>query len=312
MGAQLTISSIAERTGLTTHTIRAWERRYDALSPERTATNRRLYTEDHVDRLLSIKAALDAGYKIGQIAGLGTAEIRDLGGLKRISAEEPSAPLEVNSTSPAGADGPAYIECVDAISRLDARRLETALARAASTYGVWQLLLGVVLPLIDHIEQEWVEKRLSVAQEHMASAVIRARLEAVRSSLIAPINAPRMIVTTPSKQRHELGALIVAIVASLQSWHVTYLGPDMPSEDIIQAVRLNGAQGLGLSLVYPLDDEAIRGELRQIRAGLPPDFLIFAGGRATSSYEDTLAEIRAYVITDLVEFADSLKSLRTL
>ena len=65
-----TIKFVAIHTGISPHTIRAWERRYSALSPDRTATNRRLYSTTDIEKLSLLQRAVQAGHSIGQIANL--------------------------------------------------------------------------------------------------------------------------------------------------------------------------------------------------------------------------------------------------
>jgi len=64
------IQVAARRSGLTSDVIRAWERRYRAVEPGRSATNRRLYSDDDVERLLLLGQVTRAGRRIGDVAGL--------------------------------------------------------------------------------------------------------------------------------------------------------------------------------------------------------------------------------------------------
>ena len=81
------IRVVARRTGLTSHVIRVWEKRYGAVSPLRTPTNRRLYSDRDVERLQLLHRAILAGHSIGQIAQLPNERLRAL-----VAADEMSAP----------------------------------------------------------------------------------------------------------------------------------------------------------------------------------------------------------------------------
>ena len=70
------IRYVSQRTGLTPHVIRAWEKRYNAVVPDRSAKNRRLYCEEDVERLKLLKAAKDAGHTISQLAQLGLEDLK--------------------------------------------------------------------------------------------------------------------------------------------------------------------------------------------------------------------------------------------
>jgi methanogenic corrinoid protein MtbC1 len=107
------------------------------------------------------------------------------------------------------------------------------------------------------------------------------------------------LLTTPQNQFHEIGALMVSMVAAMDAWNVTYLGPNLPAEEIANAVLRTGSRAVGLSIVFPHDDPGISEQLvllrRLIGAGVP----IIVGGRATASYAHALEAINAVVCVDL-------------
>ena len=79
MAASFSIQAVAERTGLTPHVIRAWERRYRAIEPERSAGKQRLYSEAEIERLAMLQpGGAQRGHSIGKIAALSTEELRAL------------------------------------------------------------------------------------------------------------------------------------------------------------------------------------------------------------------------------------------
>lgn len=69
------IGAVVSRTGLTAPGIRIWEKRYGAVAPERTESNRRLYRAEDVERLVLLKKLTDRGHAISTIANLGLAEL---------------------------------------------------------------------------------------------------------------------------------------------------------------------------------------------------------------------------------------------
>lgn len=295
MDVAYTIGTLASQTGLSQHTIRAWERRYEALSPGRTGTNRRIYVAGDIERLSLLKRIVESGHSIGQVAHLPTEQLRALA--------EASRPKGFVAENPLGDIPKKHLAaCREALERLDPERLEGSLIRASAVLGVAGLLDDVVIPLLANIEDGWLDGSIRISQEHMASAVLRSFLDQLRRSMPGPDNAPRLIVTTPRDQHHELGALIVAIVAAMQSWRVTYLGPNLPTKEIGDAVRISGADAIALSLVYPVDDPSLGSELRELREAIGPTIPIFVGGRAAGHFADVLDEIGARTCPDLATF----------
>lgn len=71
------IGAVVSRTGLTAPGIRMWEKRYAAVTPERTESNRRLYRAEDVERLVLMKRLTDRGHAISTIANLSLPELED-------------------------------------------------------------------------------------------------------------------------------------------------------------------------------------------------------------------------------------------
>ncbi len=90
------IATVATLTGLDPHTIRAWERRYGAVKPNRTASGRRVYDDEAVERLQLLKALIDCGDSIGSLAAKSDETLRKrlhkLAGLAESDPRE-SAPM---------------------------------------------------------------------------------------------------------------------------------------------------------------------------------------------------------------------------
>ena len=294
-----TIGTLAKLTGLSPHTIRAWERRYNALSPDRSITNRRLYQTEDLERLTALQRVVEAGHSIGQVANLSTERLRSLDA-QRSTVATPVRQDEVI----VGERNPFLEAAQNAVLRLDPEGLEDSLIRGHASLGIFGLLEGVVVPLISDIETRWVNGTLSISHEHMASAVLRSFLDQVRKSMPGSQTAPRLIVTTPQNQIHEIGALMVAIVAATQGWRVTYLGPNLPSDEIAHAANQLSARAVALSLVFPTDDPLLPAELKRLRQNLRSDVQLIVGGRATHFYMNALKENHAIVLSDLTSAKD--------
>lgn len=291
------IQVVTRRTGLSPDLLRTWERRYGAIRPGRTQGGHRLYSDADIERLQALKAARDAGRSISQVADLSPADLdaivrEDRGGLEAAQkAAASSRRREVELL---------LQNAIAAVERLDSISLETTLSKALVALPPQELVTELVAPFMRRIGQLWFEQRLNPAQEHFASASVRSTLSRVISAIQATSpGAPRIVVGTPSGQRHEIGAMLVAAVAAAQGWHVTYLGPDLPPEPMADAARITDSKLVAVSLVFPENDPAVHEQLRRLRSILPADTQIVAGGRSVENYRATLAEIDALVGTDI-------------
>jgi DNA-binding transcriptional MerR regulator/methylmalonyl-CoA mutase cobalamin-binding subunit len=173
------------------------------------------------------------------------------------------------------------------IARLDdavLAKLEQDLQRAAVGLSGPVLIGEVVLPLVERIGDLWQSGDLRIAQEHVATGEIRYFLSGLLHRQRVREGAPQLVVATPCGQAHELGALLVAVVAASLGWKVTYLGADLPAEEIAAVASSARAQGVALSLVYPAGDPAVAGELTRLRSFLPDSAAILLGGRAAAGY----------------------------
>jgi DNA-binding transcriptional MerR regulator/methylmalonyl-CoA mutase cobalamin-binding subunit len=304
-----TMKVVARRTGLSPHVIRIWEKRYGAVAPGRTETRRRLYTEADIARLVLLRQATLLGHSISRIATLPTEQLRALVNAEAATAPslppQPSAPPDtVPAPSPLDA-------CLDAVQRLDAVALETTLMRARVILSHTAFLETIIVPLMQAIGDLWYQGALRIMHEHFTSAVVRTLLGGLHLAPDLADTAPHLIVTTPAGQLHEIGALCVASMASVDGWRVTYLGPNLPTEDIAAAVQQDHARAIGLSIIYPPDDPHLPQELGKLRRYLPPEVTIFVGGLSSASYRESLDRLGVVHPRDLQEFRRYLEALRT-
>lgn len=315
------IKVVVRRTGLSPHVIRVWEKRYRAVEPMRTATNRRRYSDADIERLLLLQRATHTGRSIGQIAHLTTERLRDLV-REDETASSPSAASVAPSVSTDAATesaeegaeaSEAHVEdCLEAIRQLDGASLEHILMQARVALSQPMFLEHVVVPLMETIGDLWRNGTLRIVHEHLASTVVRTMLGGLSTSASLSAIAPKMVVTTPTGQLHEIGALIVASTAELDGWQVIYLGVNLPAEEIAAAVQHHGAKVAALSVVHPADDPRLADELLKLRRYLSNDIEILVGGRGSHGYQAVLDTIEATQIHELPALRNHLETLRAL
>jgi DNA-binding transcriptional MerR regulator/methylmalonyl-CoA mutase cobalamin-binding subunit len=307
------IGVAARRTGLKPDLIRAWERRYGAVEPGRSDTRRRFYSDADIERLLLLRRVVGTGRGISQVAGLSNEELEAL-----IQQE----PQPVPAYSPPAASSPggdslddlaeAFLtRCLVAAQHLDVRGLEMQLERASVAFSRTNLIEKLLAPLMHRIGDLWHQGALRPIHEHMASAVVRSFLGGLHGAYRPEVSAPHLVVTTPARQHHELGALIAAATAAGEGWQVTYLGPELPPEEIAAAALQKGARAVALSITYPPDDPILMDDLRRLRRLLDPDTALLVGGRASAAYSHALSEIGARRIDDLASLRRELQLLRS-
>lgn len=307
------IKLASQRSGLTAHVIRIWEKRYAAISPQRTASGRRQYSEGHIERLRLLGQSTRAGHSIGQIAHLSDEQLRSLveeGSKPAVSPSPTGAPAPLDTVGSSTSSEAIVERCMEAVQRLDSQALEGELRRAALQFDHNSLISHVIEPLMATIGQRWRDGSLRIASEHLASVVVRSFIDTIRSALRVPDDAPHLLVTTPLGQMHELGALFVATLAATEGWRTTYLGSNIAADDIAAAASQQRARVVALSIVYSIDAEVLAEQLHQLRERLGSGAIILAGGAGAAQCRAQLQRINAIYIDGFAQLRPTLSAIR--
>jgi DNA-binding transcriptional MerR regulator len=283
--ARYPIRAVSRLTGLGIDTLRAWERRYGAVKPLRDDRGR-LYSEDQVARLRLLQQAVAAGHHVGQIATLGDAELRRLALPGPAAAAAGGPPTAPHDASAFGA----------ALVKLDAAALDQELSRLASVLAPVELVKDVVLPAAREVGERW-RRPGGIAHEHLISATLRHLLGSFLRLYARRDPRVRLLFATPAGDRHELGILGAAMLAASQGLSVSYVGPDLPADEILHAVGTSGAHVLVLGLTLTEGSRQRDRELRAIVRRLPPPVELWTGGAGTARSADLLSR-RGLVLAD--------------
>jgi DNA-binding transcriptional MerR regulator/methylmalonyl-CoA mutase cobalamin-binding subunit len=299
--ARYRIGTAARLSGLSTHAIRVWERRYGALSPDRSEGGARLYSDDEVARLRLLKRAVDRGHPIGQIVALGAAELERLAGNQALSAPAASSQQPVTGE-------PLLDELLAAVQQFDALRAEQLLERARARHSARTLLRDVLSPLLQRVGEAWAEGKICVASEHVATALVRDYAGALLRQFPRDPDAETLVITTPAGELHEIGALLAAATAAMLGFGVLYLGPNLPAPEIALAAEGSGSKLVALSVVA-LTVELAALEITALGGVLPRDVGIVLGGDRAREIAQKL-DFRVRVLDDLDHFERFLSARR--
>ncbi|MFZ2170975.1 MAG: MerR family transcriptional regulator [Methylococcaceae bacterium] len=307
--AQYLISTVSKRSGVKSDLVRAWERRYQAVTPIRTAGGHRVYTDQDIARLKLLNQATSNGHSISQIAQLSLDDLKNL-----LKNETGAAPQALDTISYKTSDrihlAEDYIEkCYAAVLAFDAKSLESHFENAIVELGSEAFIEHLLTPLLTRIGDRWKTGELRPVHEHMTSAIIRSLTYILRNNNPCAADAPRMIVSTPIGQLHELGALLAAIMAELKGWQVTYLGANLPAEEIAAAVKYTNARAVTISLSFSTDDHVVAKELRRLKKLIGNNVALIVGGRAAADYKAVLDEVGVLNIQSYEHFRRLLDQL---
>ncbi len=219
----ISIGSLARRTGVPVDTLRAWERRYGVLRPERTDGGQRRYGDRDVERVLWLSARVAEGQRISDAVAA----------LNALEREDDEADARGGPTA-------ALASRLNIAARQgDGARVELELDRAFAALPMVQAMELVVFPALADLGRRWAEGERVVVAEHLLSAATERRLAARLSAARRP-RGPIGIVACPSGERHAVGALCLSVLMAQDGWRVSFLGADTPlveADAVAQARR---------------------------------------------------------------------------
>ena len=295
--ARYPIRAVSKLTGIGIDTLRAWERRYGAVTPTRDDRGR-MYTDADVARLRLLNGAVEQGHSIGRLAGLSNDQLRDL----CVDADAlPSAaptrrtPLETTAL-------------LTALREYDAVGLDQELSRLAAVLRPLDLLQDVLMPVLTQVGDDWHRGRTRIAHEHLMSSTMRNLLGAFLRLYARGETSVRLLFATPSGERHEIATLGAAMLAASAGLGVSYLGADLPAREIVDSVEPAGAQVLVLGLTTAAADKTRERELKTIVRELPEGVELWAGGRGAERHASMIRP-RGLILADYNTYQQELVRL---
>jgi MerR family transcriptional regulator, light-induced transcriptional regulator len=243
--ATLRIGELARRSGVSADLLRAWERRYALLEPTRTPSGYRLYSADDEARVRSMQAHLAQGLSAAEAARL----VRDA----PAPAPERAVPADLAAA------------LWSALDNFDDAGAQAAFDRLVATFSLETVAATAVLPYLRTLGDRWRDGDASVAQEHFATGLLRARLLGLARGWDRGAG-PRALLACPSGERHDLGLIILGLALHDRGWRVTFLGPDTPIKTLAAAADQLTPDVVVLSSLAPKPLAAAATEIAQLAA----------------------------------------------
>lgn len=282
------IQKAAELTGVSQELIRAWERRYGVVSPERTDAGYRLYSNQDVAVLKRLKALTDGGLSISQAARTVPELLRELATERELSASAET------SRDPSLVRW--QVEILAAAERLDQVRIDEVLDEALSALTPLAAFDALIVPVLHEIGERWHAGQLGVAQEHLATQALRTRVLSLLHG--APAGGTRhVVVACFPEEQHEIGALGAALRFRYAGFRVTFLGQCTPVSELGAVVARCRPVLVGVSAVTDEGRSAFEAAAAELRNIIPEDTLVLLGGRAALMHR-TVADRFGFRIFD--------------
>ena len=219
-----TIKAITNLTGLTAETLRAWERRYDCVTPERNQSGRRSYSQQDLEKLKLLAHLTRNGHAISKIACMSCEQLRQ---------------YQTTAVENSGSERQTLLnQLIDALRQYRIERCEQLLKRALLASEPLDYARDILLPALNQVGQLWHEEKINVAQEHMFSSCVKRIVLTMVNTMHHPSEQnPSILFATPAGEPHEFGILVACLLAASQQYTCYYLGVDLPAPDIVDACK---------------------------------------------------------------------------
>jgi len=293
------IKTAARLVDMNSHTIRAWERRYKALDPNRnTGNNRREYTVADIKRLGLLSRLVKSGHQISHIAALSN-DI--LSSMSSTAAE--SRPVILQST-----ESIILERCLNALRDYELVMIQTELESARQFLSTTQFLTGLAVPLVREVGMQVTSGQFNFAQEHAFSSILRSQLMQTLFNLRNAIavraftrkdqdHGLTICLATRDGDLHEFGILAAAILIAHHGHIPHYFGPNLPAHSLADAAAAVQADVVlvgNTAFEEPFVDKRQESYLYVLKAKLPSHCEIWWGGNNAikdPSLKDTMTPL---------------------
>lgn len=232
------ISQLAQFSGVKQHTIRIWEKRYNALTPTRSEGNTRYYSNNQLRRLLNIVSLMKFDYKISQLGSMPDDQLHKI----------------IENT--------AYTNLPEAVEYFvlhltraglsyDEIQFDKIFSHCILRYGMKETYLKIVYPMLERVGLMWSCNAMPPANEHFITNLFHQKiLTAIDSLPHAAQGSETWLLFLPEDEYHETGLLFAHYLIRFSGRRVIYLGASVPLESLPAAVKDAKAQQLLLFLVH--------------------------------------------------------------
>jgi DNA-binding transcriptional MerR regulator len=224
---EFSIKDLETFTGIKAHTIRIWEQRYGILSPERSDTNIRKYTDKDLKTLLNVSLLNNLGFKISRIASMNDSEIRETIGKCAKNEHSEKHYLHMLRIATINYDEHLFREVSD---------------QYIAERGMEMAIRSVFLPFLNEVGNLWLADSICPAQEHFVTALIRQKLFAAIDDLpMEPVGiGDPVVLYLPEHEIHEMSLIMLHFILRKKGKRSIFLGSGVPNEDLLQVQQRLG------------------------------------------------------------------------
>lgn len=288
----LTIGELSRRTGITTHTLRVWEKRYDSPKAIRLPSGHRRYLPKEIERLRAVARTIKLGFRASKVVGGTLEELHNLMGFE--SKRSSKVPSSTESGFLQDQNDLKINQWLDWIADFDEENLNYEMHREWGLLGPLSFITNLAAPLITQIGKKWECGNFTVAQEHFASEILSNFLGTRWRNQNERKSGKTAILATLPGENHLLGLQMCAVVMSTTNWKIVSLGLDTPEEDIAATVNQCGAPLLCISVSGWYGVSRAKPIIARLRKQLTQKVDVVVGGSGAPDNLDGITVIEVF------------------
>ncbi len=300
------IKAVEQATGLSSATLRAWERRYGVCAPQRSDSGYRLYSDRDIALLRWLKRRVDEGITISQAVAMlslraAPEPVENGNGGHRVSTDT----LQEHPTQ-ADLRRRLTLSLLD----FDEQNADVVLSESFALHGVETSCERIIVPVLVDLGERWHRGEISVVAEHFATHYLRRKLDGLVN--LTPIHAesPTIVVGCAPGDWHEIGLVLLSFYLRRHGYHVIYLGQNVPLEHLVGELERLRPVLLIMSAATPETARNLA-EVARVVASLPPPRPQFGyGGRAFNTQPELRSEVEGHFLGESA--VDAVERIRTL
>ena len=275
----ISIGELSRMTGITTHTLRMWEKRYGTPKAHRLPSGHRRYPKKDVPRLRAIVKALDSGYRASKVVTGTLEQLHSLMGLQPFieTASGLSNPEEAKLLAKES-----VIETwMKHVHDYDDDHLLNSFHSKWGSSGGLVFISDYVTPFLERIGNAWEEKELTISHEHFATECLVGFISEKWRQMNARKHGPSVLITTLPGDPYNLGTLMCSVVTSVTNLKIVYLGNDTPVKEIVRVANHHKPRVITLSISHSMSTEYTEDCLFKLRSEINKKSLIITGGKGS-------------------------------
>lgn len=288
--AEYKIKDLENLTGIKSHTIRIWEKRYHILTPNRTDTKIRMYSDDELTHLLTVSMLNRNGLKISKIAKLSQEDMNKL-----------LWDIKVNKGPENSMD-----KLILALVSLDENLFKGTMNDLIENFGLEKTFIDHLIPFLNRIGIMWLIGSINPSQEHFMSNLIRQKIiSEIDKQPIPKAERPTVMLYLPEHEWHEVSLLFYQFLLREKGVKTIYLGQSLPYKSLIESIDKLKPNAILSSWLTAVEENLVVNYFKRLKKDRP-NLKVFAGGAQIKANTEALKS-SIIEIQNVTEIIDHLK-----